>query len=111
MGVGSETARPARCRMRRRQSCKRDASDGAMRSMTKRRNNRCAVFADTITMPGVEVAIIRVAPDDGPVEAKSRLLCEAWLRWPAIGRCARSRCLRSELPDYGFQTGRGLVQR
>ncbi|HYZ24480.1 MAG TPA: EamA family transporter [Rhodopila sp.] len=28
---------------------------------------------------------------------------------PAVRRCVRSRRLRSELPDYGFQSGRGLV--
>src|SRR4051794_22224052 len=34
---------------------------------------------------------------------------QPWLCQPAIRKCARSRCLRSELPDYGFQSGRGLV--
>src|SRR5689334_2486782 len=32
-----------------------------------------------------------------------------WLRRSAIRKCARSPRLRSGLPDYGFQSGRGLV--
>jgi hypothetical protein len=34
---------------------------------------------------------------------------QPWLCRPAVKECARSRRLRSELPGYGFQSGRGLV--
>src|SRR5690349_3311715 len=36
---------------------------------------------------------------------------QPWLCRPLITKCARSRRLRSALPDYGFQSGRGLGLR